>query len=341
MKTIVVEMGGPDERVARGVAFLEGDGVAKDYEQAYYWLSSASELGSDLAESLVRDMRRMSLGTPYGADGADWEPGADDKGWSPQSGAPASKASACTPDAAAWEPRPANPDRCIACGTEALIPSASVAGALSCSPGCGGCGATSMIPIFECGLDRGLALQPYSERAPDGRGNVRSSLGALVHMVKYDSRVDDSLRAAMLKEVVGRIRECGVVERLVGDERRDLVVVPAPSSKRRRLQPVSELARLMADGRFGFEEALAKRSSVESKNRPRGTELEPGDVRCLRDVRGKAVLLVDDTYGEGATLRACVRALREGGAREVYFLSLCKNMFGGMKVGAADDDDIH
>lgn len=58
-------------------------------------------------------------------------------------------------------------------------------------------------------------------------------------------------------------------------------------------------------------------------------------------MRGKAVILIDDTYGEGATLRACIRALREKGAREIYFLSLCKNIFGGMKGDSIDDDDIH
>ena len=50
------ELSKVDKYTKRGIAFLEGDGVSQDYEQAYYWLSKACELGSDDAETLLRDM---------------------------------------------------------------------------------------------------------------------------------------------------------------------------------------------------------------------------------------------------------------------------------------------
>lgn len=325
-----------DEYTVRGLAFLEGDGAAKDYEQAFYWLNAAYKLGSDKAEEALLYMREMSLGTPFdgeasGICGASTiNRNADSDSDSTQS---AVNSIGC---------RPTNPNRCIACGMEALVPSTAFAGASFCSPDIGGCGTNSMIPIVENGLDRGVALQPYREKAVGRQGSVYSSLGALVHMVKYDDRVDDDLRVGIIGDIVDRIVECGAIGQLTGwIASRNLTLVPAPSSKRRKVQPVHLLAQLISENGYEFENALTKKSSIESKSRPRGTELNPDDIRCNIDMHGKAVILIDDTYGEGATLRACIRALREKGAREIYFLSLCKNIFGGMKGDSIDDDDIH
>lgn len=328
-----------DKYTERGIAFLEGDGVAKDYEQAFYWLSVAYELGSSKAETILCGMRAKSLGAPF--DGDVSETASLDDG--PDAcGVTTGTQTVAVSNVRADESRPANPNRCIACGEEALVPSEAFAGAKHCSPSRGGCGTNVMIPIVEDGLARGVALQPYREPIPERRENMYSSLGSLIHMVKYDTRVDDALKAEMVREIVRRIGECGVIEQLV-DKRviRNLVVVPAPSSKRRKLQPVSLLAELVSEGRFGYEEALKKRSRTESKSRPKGTELAPNDVSCNESVRGKTVLLLDDTYGEGATLRACIRALKDKGAQEIYFLSLCKNIYGGVKGSSADDDDIY
>ena len=325
-----------DEYAERGLAFLEGDGIAKDYEQAFYWLNVAHELGSDKVEEALLYMREMSMGTPFDGEvsgvydvsviGRNADAGLE-------SSLPAVSGIGC---------RSANPNRCIACGMEALVSSTAFAGASFCSPDIGGCGTNSMIPIVENGLDRGVALQPYREKAVGHRGNVYSSLGALVHMVKYDDRVGDDLRVDIIRDIVDRIVDCGVIEQLTRwTASYNLTLVPAPSSKRREVQPVHLLAQLISENGYEFETALTKKSSIESKSRPRGTELNPDDIRCNIDMRGKAVILIDDTYGEGATLRACIRALREKGAREIYFLSLCKNIFGGMKGDSIDDDGIH
>ena len=321
----------------RGIAFLNGDGAPKDYEQAYYWLSAACELGSGDAEPLLNDMRKRGLGTPFEGE----LPDTAERGYSQPDEADAEVSSSAEGHPLRRQVA-ANPDRCIACGMEALGPSSSFAGARYCASEKGGCGSNTLIPIAEQGLDRGVALQPYKEEVDGQRGNAYSSLGGLIHMVKYDERVDDRMRAEIISEIADRIAECGVIGQLTGrGPGAWLVIVPAPSSKRRKVQPVELLARFLSEGGYGFDDVLTKRSSTESKSRPSGTELAPGDVRCKKDLQGASVLLVDDTYGEGATLRACIRALRECGAREVYFLSVCKNIFGGMKGGPAGDDDIH
>lgn len=325
-----------DECIERGLAFLKGDGAVKDYEQAFYWLNAAYKLGSDEAEEVLLYMREMSLGTPFD-DEAPEVSGASVIGRNADS-----DLGSIRPAASSTGYRPANPNRCIACGMEALVPSTAFAGASFCSPVIGGCGTNSMIPIAENGLDRGIALQSYREKAAGRQGNVYSSLGALVHMVKYDDRVDDDLKVDIIRDIVGRIVECGAIEQLTGwIASRNPTLVPAPSSKRREVQPVHLLAQIISENGYEFENVLTKRSSIESKSRSRGTELDPDDIRCNANMHGKAVVLIDDTYGEGATLRACIRALKEKGAGEIYFLSLCKNIFGGMKGSSTDDDDIH
>lgn len=328
--------------IEKGIAFLKGDAAAKDYEQAFYWLDKARDLGSKKAESIIRDMRKRSLGVPFSDDVPETVGGTNTNeppGTDQQTERPAGGFVGIEGDEA--DDRLANPNRCIACGMEALSPSTSIIGARHCAAELGGCGATSMIPIIENGLDRGLALQPYRESSHSRDRSVYSSLGALIHMAKYDNRVDDSMRADIISEIANRIDECAVIEQLIGCDKRNLTVVPAPSSKRRKLQPVTLLAQLISEYGYEYDSALTKKSRIESKSRPRGTELALDDVKCSGDVNGKAVLLVDDTYGEGATLRACIRALKKAGAEEVYFLSICKNTFGGMKGSATDDDDIY
>jgi hypothetical protein len=320
----------------RGIAFLNGDGINKDYEQAYYWLSKACAFGSYGAEALLQSMRERSLGTPFDGEAPDVSPISLDHG-----NASVGQAVSQSKRLDGMRVHQPNPNKCIACGTEALEPSLTFAGARHCSPQRGGCGTNEMIPIVEQGVDRGCALQPYRESI-DGRGSSYSSLGALIHMVKYDARIDDSMRAEIISEIVDRILECGIIKQLTGwNPAIGLVVVPAPSSKRRQVQPVELFARRLSENGYGFDNVLVKRSNTESKSRPRGTELAPGDVRCTKNVRGATILLVDDTYGEGATLRACIRALRDSGARTIYFLSVCKNIYGGMKGSSTDDNDIH
>jgi ComF family protein len=43
-----------------------------------------------------------------------------------------------------------------------------------------------------------------------------------------------------------------------------------------------------------------------------------------KSIDGKRVLLVDDVYTSGATVNECSRCLRQGGAKEVYVLTLAR-----------------
>lgn len=48
--------------------------------------------------------------------------------------------------------------------------------------------------------------------------------------------------------------------------------------------------------------------------------------RLCRQVKGRAVLLVDDVMTTGATLSACARVLRDAGARDVYALTVARTV---------------
>ncbi len=48
------------------------------------------------------------------------------------------------------------------------------------------------------------------------------------------------------------------------------------------------------------------------------------DLSPDADVQGKQVLLIDDLYTTGSTLKECARVLRRGGAAEVYVLTLAR-----------------
>ncbi len=330
-------MNDSDKYTKRGVAFLEGDGVSKDYEQAYYWLNEACELGSDKAAELMRAMREKGLGAPFDGEISD-----DSYNVAIIANANEDQQRGPSDRSLNLKRCNVNPNKCVACGAEALEPSKAFAGAKHCSPNRGGCGTNEMIPIDEQGLDRGFALQPYSEVPLGQNRKTYSSLGILIHQIKYNSYADDLMKAEMISEIATRIAECGIVEQLTGGApSHELLIVPAPSSKWRKTQPVELLARFIAEAGYRYENALTKRSAVESKSRPRGAELEPGDVRCIKNMQGASILLIDDTYGEGATLRACIRALKKSGAQKIYFLSICKNTYGGMKGGVANDDNIH
>jgi ComF family protein len=55
-------------------------------------------------------------------------------------------------------------------------------------------------------------------------------------------------------------------------------------------------------------------------------------------VRGRSILLVDDVCTTGSTLQACADALREGGASQVYALTVARAGW-DIRSGAVDDSN--
>lgn len=112
------------------------------------------------------------------------------------------------------------------------------------------------------------------------------------------------------------------------------VVVPVPLHPSRQQRRGYNQAALLAwalSRRIGLpmdEDALcrvrdtASQMRLQAADRHRNVE---DAFRCpTHRMRGRRVLLVDDVCTTGATLEACADALREGGARQVWGLTLAR-----------------
>ncbi len=76
---------------------------------------------------------------------------------------------------------------------------------------------------------------------------------------------------------------------------------------------------------------------LRSRETPAKTQLPEGDRRKNvrgafslnpeTSVRGKRLLLIDDIYTSGATVKECSRTLIRGGAKEVSVLTLARTVF--------------
>lgn len=81
---------------------------------------------------------------------------------------------------------------------------------------------------------------------------------------------------------------------------------------------------------------LAPRILVRARPTPSQTGLKPKErdqnvqgafslsPGARASIKGKTILLVDDIYTTGATVKACARILRKGGAKHVWVLTLAR-----------------
>lgn len=111
-------------------------------------------------------------------------------------------------------------------------------------------------------------------------------------------------------------------------------IVPVPLHKDRLLERGYNQSRLLAGGLAvgcaalvldnAIERYKATRSQVGLSPREREDNVKGKFSADSAQVSGKSLLLVDDVYTTGATMRECASALRESGADAVYGLALAR-----------------
>ncbi len=149
--------------------------------------------------------------------------------------------------------------------------------------------------------------------------NTRSEMGELVYQLKF--RGDESAVPKIIK----------LLASLSGIDTFD-VIIPAPSSKARAVQPVNAIALALGDqcGVAVLVGYLNKEGDAELKNIDdpveRANALRSGiKIAGKKDIAGKRVLLLDDLYRSGATLEACCNVLRtQANVSDIGVLTMTK-----------------
>jgi len=112
-------------------------------------------------------------------------------------------------------------------------------------------------------------------------------------------------------------------------------VVPVPLHPRRKRERGYNQALVLAAEVAGFKGLdLLDKCLVKIRNAPPQASLEArarrenvrGAYRTAREknLRGKIILLVDDVYTTGATLRECARVLKKAGAKEIRAITVAQ-----------------
>jgi len=173
------------------------------------------------------------------------------------------------------------------------------------------------LPLARCARCRRLPRPIDRARAI---GVYDGALRSIVHALKYDGRRSLARPLALLMQARGR-------EALTGA---DLAVpVPLHPSRRRErgFNQADDLARhvgLPVMSALRRIRATAAQADLPAARR-HGNVKNAFAVHCrARALDGKVVVLIDDVSTTGATLDACARALKEGGAREVRALTAAR-----------------
>jgi ComF family protein len=158
-------------------------------------------------------------------------------------------------------------------------------------------------------------------------GSYRGTLRSLIRLLKFDDRLE-------LAPPLAARAHTFLARRRPGLPPVDLIVpVPLPALRRLRrgYNQAAEVARAL--GRLTGLPVEARGLARRRLGRPQ-TGLPA--TRRAANVRGafrprhaprlvgRSVLLLDDVWTTGATLRECARALRRGGARRVVAFSLAR-----------------
>ena len=150
--------------------------------------------------------------------------------------------------------------------------------------------------------------------------NTRSEIGELVYKLKYKS--DQSA----LPEIIRLLKSIRGVDEFD-------FIIPVPSSKVRKNQPVELIAEELGKDRgvptlTGYLRKSTSGTELKGISDPeeRKNALKENIlIAGSRDISGKTILLVDDLYRSGETLNACCDVLyQQAGVKSISVLTMTK-----------------
>jgi ComF family protein len=208
-------------------------------------------------------------------------------------------------------------------------------------PSCGVCGRSGSFLCDSCRRHLHEAEPPRCHRCwgPAARSVCTDCSHSQLEGARSAYVFDDSARALVLALKYRSLHAlAGPMGELLADAfARDPLpvdlVVPVPLHGRRRRQRgfnQSELLGRVVSQRARLE--MDTRSLRRRRNTPQQSQADDrfrreanmhGAFTCSRAVAGRRVLLIDDVFTTGATLRECAVTLRRAGAISVFALTFC------------------
>ncbi len=223
------------------------------------------------------------------------------------------------------------PCRCVSCGTfgawccPACLAQVWYPRTLTCPA----CGVSDALGAF-CPNCRGnLALRGVWAPLPYGHPVVRELLRA------YKYEYVRELEPVLVNLLAATLRTYALPPAWGAVPRNAWVLCPVPlAPKRLRSRGFNQtetLARALAERtNLAWQNLLERTRSTKPQSDITDHAKRMANVQgafCLShgaDVRGRAVILLDDVYTSGSTLEACAAELRRGGAAEVWGLAVAK-----------------
>jgi ATP-dependent DNA helicase RecQ len=173
---------------------------------------------------------------------------------------------------------------------------------------------------LEGNWDLGWALDHHGRHV--GSLYTHTVVGSALEELKYRQRQDgiaiirNALRALLASEI-----ELAHVD----------IIVPVPSTEKREIDPVAVLARIMSDLTGLPVERLLLKTRATRAQKDLHTLAEKrrnvdGAFAVRGSLEGRAILVVDDLYDSGETLREVTRVLRRAGATRVHVLTATRTI---------------
>ena len=189
-----------------------------------------------------------------------------------------------------------------------------------------------LLGINENGLQFGVCLDLYTVSSSGYDGayiNEYSELGRCVHDIKYNKSLSDNDKLEIIaSKIIPKMYE---KTKNLSMWYRDIIVTPMPFTHRRTLQPVYETAKMLANKmHVRYDDTiLSKHSSEEAKKLVNGFAENDFSANYSGDIT--SVIIIDDTYGRGNSLRACICALKKlNTIRDIYYIGIVRNRSGGL-----------